>query len=895
MQRPAPVGADFFLQPVSAKERAVWVLYQYLPGEGVLNFSLALEPVTELDLPALRAAVVAVMQRHENLRTLFPAAPDGEPRRLTLTADDPLLAEIVTVREVRPAELAEEQSREMSAGFDLTAQPPIRVSVLRCDGADVIIVTVSHIAYDGFSQSVLRAEIEQAYAALHANGRPPASFAHPLSSPPLQDPDEETLGYWRDLLAGARPSRDLDIGWPRGREAGYPGVTLRQRIRPEVWEAAAAIARGTSSPVTAVLLAGLAAVLNRHGAGDDIVIGLPNYNRGMPPHRAIGYYASITGVRVRVDADKDFSLLVRQCAEQMLEGLQHGGVSVDNVIPGAFEASDPGGRPLVRYMLNYMADMPAQPEQGAVLRDCPPPRRIHSRMELDLMVEETSAGPVLRAIYASDLFSTAEMDRLLGRLQAILVAASAGGAVGALDMSTEADLADLASMPAAETPPPPLLADEIATSAFANPCGAAVVPVAAGRGLSYSELDASAAALGAELADRGVAPGERVGVLADSLADTVIGVLGCWAAGGAAVLLAQAPDGPDAGVIVATEPAGPGVVPIRRITSQGTAAYFPSPEDLALVVRDGGSSVALSHEALAQAASTLAADLPLTSSDLVAVGPSAGCGPEFLEVLLTLAAGARVLPMAAADQSAARHALDQGASVLVTSPDVADGLLTGSAAGRLPANVRVVLRGGWPAPGLADRSSAAGVSMLRVTGPLGSAGVVLVGALPDEAGLSLMGRMPPLPGLRLADRSGAQALPLMWGRLLDRDGADVLGVPVRAAAGGWLETMDDRADGGVGDDLAVTGLPVSGTAEAFGVDFVDLWRTILERPEATAEDNFFALGGDSVCAARLVAQVRERIGVKMSLRAVLTAPTPVSFAAAVRAAAERGSLDGLFR
>jgi non-ribosomal peptide synthetase component F/acyl carrier protein len=887
MSQRAAEGAGVRLRPVTAKERAVWLLHQYLPGEGALNQSFAVEPVAELDLAALRAAAGAVIRRHENLRTLFPAV-DGEPRRLTLPTDDPRLEQVVTVREVRPAELDEESSREMSAGFDLTAELPIRVSVLRCGGSDMICVTVSHIVYDGVSHLILRAEFEEVYAALRSGGRLPASLASQVPAPALCDPDEQTLAYWRGLLAGVRPSRDLDIGRPRAREAGYPGTAVWQPIRPEVWEAIRTIARRTSSPVSAVLLAGLATVLSRHGAGNDIVIGVPTQNRGAPRHRAIGFYACIAAVRVRLDPDADFGVLVRQCARQllrqMLEGLEHVGANVDDVVPGAFEASGPGDRPLVRYLMNYMTGLTAQPDRGTVLRDCPPPRRTHSRMDLDLAVQETLEGPDFRAVYASDLFSTAEIDRLLSRLQAVLAAAADGGSVGAIDMRTEADREAMRSPPAAEPLRPPLLAEEIATSAFTDPGAAALLPAVAWPGLGYGELGASAAALAVELAEREVVAGERVGVLAGSLADTAIGVLGCWAAGGAAVLLSRASDGQDLRVTAAAEGAATGAVPIRRETGQAGTACFPSLDYPALIVSYGGTSVVLSHGALAVAAAALAAELPLTSGDLVAVDPSARYGPQFLEVLLALAAGARVLPMTAADEAAARHALDQGASVLVTSPEVAGALLSGSHADGRAGNVRMVLRGGRLLPGLAGRARAAGISLLRVTGPVGSAGVVLAGALPDEAGPGLLGRMPSLPRLRLTDRSGAPALPLTWARLLDREGVDVLGVPVREAADGWLETIDDGMDGTRDEVTDPAGSQAQGIAEALGVDFVALWRTILNRPEAGAEGNFFALGGDSLRAARLVAQVHKRTGVKISLREVFKAPTPVSFAAAVQAA-----------
>lgn len=882
MPTPAPIYLDVPLHPLTAKERAVWLLHEFLPDKGVLNFSFVVEPVAELDLAALRAAVAALIWRHENLRMLFPTV-EGEPRRLMLSADDPRLERVVQVREVLAAKLDDEFSRELSAGFELSAEPPIRVLVLRCGGLDRICVTVSHIAYDAFSQLTLRAEIKEAYAALRSGGRLPPSLASQVPAPALRDPGKETLAYWREVLADAHPSRDLDIGRSRDRDPDYPGVTLRQRIRPETWNAVSAVARGTSCPVTAVLLAGFATLLSRHGAGNDLVIGVPHYNRGFPPHQAIGYYACIAAVRVQLDEYMDFYALVRQCGRQLLEGLQHPGASLDDVRPGAFEASVSGTRPLVRYNLNYLADLPTPPDLGKVLRDCPPPRRTLSRMNLDLAVQNEAEGPEFRAIHASDVFSIEEMDRMLGRLQIILAAARSGGNVGSIEMRTEADLAPGASTRLSEPPQPPLLAEEIATSVFANPGSAAFVP-AAESGLRYTELDASAGALAAKLVDRGIITGQRIGVLADSLVETVIGVLGCWAAGGAPVLAADASNGLDLCVTATTAPKAPGDVPIRRVTGSSTGViYLLSPDDPALIVPNGATSVVLSHGALAGAAAALAAELLLTSGDLVAVGPSARCGPEFLEVLLALAAGARVLPMAAADGTAARHAFDQGATVLVVSPEVADTLLAGLKVGGPPGRVRLLLRGGRLLPGMAARAREAGISLLRVTGPMGSVGIMLTGTLPDEAGSGLLGRVSARPQLRMADDSGAPALPLMWARLRDRDGTDVLGVLVREVADGWLETIDDGLDSDR-DEVTCTGPQPLGIAEALGVDFIDLWRTILGRPEAGAEDSFFELGGDSMHAARLVAQVRQRTGVKMSLRAVFKAPTPVSFAAAVRAA-----------
>ena len=157
-------------------------------------------------------------------------------------------------------------------------------------------------------------------------------------------------------------------------------------------------------------------------------------------------------------------------------------------------------------------------------------------------------------------------------------------------------------------------------------------------------------------------------------------------------------------------------------------------------------------------------------------------------------------------------------------------------------------------------------------------------------GSAVLGRIPPVPGVRLAARSGAPALPMTTARLLDADGADLLGVPVRLTMDGWREALGGgpagTADGPTADGAAPdVALTTPGT-EALGLDFVALWRAVLGRPEAGAEDNFFTLGGDSLLAARLIGQVRKRTGLKVSMRTVFRSPTPVSFAAAVRATAE---------
>lgn len=62
---------------------------------------------------------------------------------------------------------------------------------------------------------------------------------------------------------------------------------------------------------------------------------------------------------------------------------------------------------------------------------------------------------------------------------------------------------------------------------------------------------------------------------------------------------------------------------------------------------------------------------------------------------------------------------------------------------------------------------------------------------------------------------------------------------------------------------------------------VDTYRSVLEVEEVDADSDFFELGGHSVLAGRVVARVREQLGIPISLRDVFTARSPRSIAEAV--------------
>lgn len=68
-----------------------------------------------------------------------------------------------------------------------------------------------------------------------------------------------------------------------------------------------------------------------------------------------------------------------------------------------------------------------------------------------------------------------------------------------------------------------------------------------------------------------------------------------------------------------------------------------------------------------------------------------------------------------------------------------------------------------------------------------------------------------------------------------------------------------------------------------------VWQVVLHAECVNADDNFFMLGGDSLSAVQVVAQLRERLGITLRIEQVFDHPTVASLSAVIAAARRAGS------
>src|SRR5207248_2715409 len=146
------------------------------PNNSVYNLPFAVRLTGPVDVLVLERAVAEIVRRHEVLRTTFHAVADQPVQRVGLAV--PLKIQIV------PFDHLPEQQRESAAQqwlsdeagrpFDLSQDLLLRASLVRLGAQDhVLLLTMHHIASDGWSMGILGHELSVLYKAFRAGQSSP--------------------------------------------------------------------------------------------------------------------------------------------------------------------------------------------------------------------------------------------------------------------------------------------------------------------------------------------------------------------------------------------------------------------------------------------------------------------------------------------------------------------------------------------------------------------------------------------------------------------------------------------------------------------------------------------------------------------------------------------------
>ncbi|GAB1510341.1 MupA/Atu3671 family FMN-dependent luciferase-like monooxygenase [Actinophytocola sp. KF-1] len=576
--------------PLSYPQRRLWFLEQLQPGLPVYNVPLGYRIRGPLNVAALRAALSALVDRHEVLRTAYRVVA-GEPRQLVLP---PRAVALPVVSDGDAAALAREP-------FDLAEGEVFRAALVRHGPEDHrLLLNLHHIACDAATVGVLCRDLSALYA-----GTPlpplPARYTDFAAAQVARPVAEETLRYWRERLGGATPS-GLPADLPRPTVQTFRGGQVTVPLPPDAVAALAALARWEGTTLFTALLAVFGVLVARCSGEDDVVVGVPVAVRDRPEYTGLaGFFANTLVLRLDLSGRPTFTELLRRCWAEVAAGITHADLPFERLVEELHPDRDLAHNPV----FGVLFSLRDEDEVALVLPGCAVTEEHEdtdtAKFDLTLSLTRTGDEISARLEYCTDLYRPDTAERVAARFRTLLgsVAAHQDIPVAELDLLPPDERELLASWSRGpELSDVEDLTDLVARHAAAAPDEPALL--AGDRTMTRGELLAAADAVAARLHADGIGRDTVVGVYLDRTPELLVAILGVLRAGAAYLPL---------------DPAYPD-------------------ERLAFMVRDSGCPLVLTRRGLARRARALPAPV-LAVDDLPAgTAPSPVADPGRLAYVI---------------------------------------------------------------------------------------------------------------------------------------------------------------------------------------------------------------------------------------------------------------------
>ena len=540
-----------FVFPLTLQQQGLWLLVQPEPGMSMYFTTWSFRITGALQVKVLEKSINEIVQRHEVLRTIF-ASREGEPAQVivpSLNVPLPIVDLTNLPENDRESEARRQTEAEKQRPMDLRQGPLVRTLLLRLAEHDYILLFgAHHIIFDNWSVRVLLGELAnlyQAIAAGKASSLPELPFQYSdfavwQHHSPQKEHLEKLFAYWKNQLANAPAKLELPTDRPRASVENFRCATEPVSIPGDLTDNLKTLSRREGVTLFVTLVAAFQTLLSRYSRQDDIVVGTLVGNRPRSEIESlIGLFANTLALRTDLSGDPSFRELLRRVKEVVLGAYAHQDLRFEKLVAELCPGRSANRDALFQVMFSLQNAAPEefQLQQGLTLRHLQLDNGT-TKFDLSLSIVETTEGLQGRCDYSCDLFNRDTVERMIGHFRILLEGAVADPEqpISHLPLLSELERQQLIvtwNGTMRDYRRDSCLHELISEQAERR---REAVAVASGRGqLSYSQLNQQANQLAHFLRERGVGPGQRVGVYIERSLQMVVGLLGILKSGAAYV------------------------------------------------------------------------------------------------------------------------------------------------------------------------------------------------------------------------------------------------------------------------------------------------------------------------------------------------------------------------
>ncbi|HEY3381298.1 MAG TPA: SDR family NAD(P)-dependent oxidoreductase, partial [Vicinamibacterales bacterium] len=538
------------LQPAPARDRypVAWEQLAVLQAEAAADMGTAYNLPSGLYLPEnveiarLRAAVDALVERHEILRTrLVPAATEsGEP---TMEVLPPAPAAYEDLDCATDADMADALNGSVRP-FDLWAgAPPVRFVLARVAGRPrALLLDVHHSLADAFSLEVLLSDLAAIYSGT-AGPAPAAQFkdyAWWSREGAGAAAADEARAYWIGRFSGPLPVLDLPADHPRPPRLTRRAECVEFDVAGDVVTRLRAFAAERRTTPFAVVTAVWALLIARYARTEELVIAVAvNSRDNVGMAGMTGMLVSLLPLRLAVKSSDSVADFMLRTHVAHTDALGHRSYGLGRLLADLAPPSSPDRPTLSEVILSYMnfAEGGGQRTAGGAFTPFGLARK-DGKSDLGIFVRDLPDQMVMAVEYNADLFDRDRMDRMVCHLRTLLagvVFADPDAPVSRLQVLPEAERVLVIERFNATTRA--LDTERTIVRPFLDRVAAApAAPAILWNGeapLDYRGFAARAGAVARQLVAAGVRPGDTVAVCGPRSPDLLVAIYGILMAGAA--------------------------------------------------------------------------------------------------------------------------------------------------------------------------------------------------------------------------------------------------------------------------------------------------------------------------------------------------------------------------
>jgi amino acid adenylation domain-containing protein len=551
----------FNVYPLSYGQQSLWFLWQLAPKSAAYHVAFVGCIRSEVDESVLRKAFAALIERHPMLHSRFPRL-GSEPIQQIMRTDSLVDFQTINASDWSDSELNKRAIEAYQLPFDLEAGLTHRVRLFtRSAQEHILLLTVHHIACDGWSLTILIDELPKLYqakkAGVEASLRPiEQSYQDYLiwQQQLLASAEGEKLwNYWKEQLAGELPVLNLPTDRSRSTIQTYNGATNSFSVSRDITTKLKELAQAERTTLYTILLAAFQILLYRLSGQEDILVGSPTTGRSRSEFAPIvGHFVNPIVLRSGCTGNPIFKEFLAQVRHTVLGAIAHQEYPFSLLVERLQPQRDSSRSPIFQVFFILQKFQQTQeilellaPTANKTIIDwgglqVEPFLIPQQEGQFDLTLEmfEASESLIGAFKYNTDLFDATTIERMTSHFQTLLetIVNNPEQPIANLPLLTSHEQQLLADWnDTIKEYPQEFIHQLFAEQALKTP--EAIAVVFAEQQLTYRELNHRANQLAHYLQQLGVEPEKLVGICVERSLEMVVGLLGILKAGGAYIPL----------------------------------------------------------------------------------------------------------------------------------------------------------------------------------------------------------------------------------------------------------------------------------------------------------------------------------------------------------------------